>query len=52
MQCHFEYLSGKKGNTNWKIYMYHYVHYSIISNSQDMEETEVPITGEWIRCAI
>ena len=34
-------------NTNSKEYMHPYVHFNIIYNSQDMEETQVPIS-RWV----
>ena len=40
------YLSEENGNTNLKRYMYPYTHCSIISNSQDMEATQVSISRQ------
>ena len=40
------YLSEEAQNTNLKEYIHSYVHCSIISNSQDMELTQVPINRQ------
>ena len=42
------YLPKEYENTNWKWYM-HYVYYSIIYNSQDMEATQCPLRDDWIK---
>ena len=44
-QFHYEYLSKEKENANLKIYIHPHVHCSIIHNSQDMETTQVSLSG-------
>ena len=44
------YLSEENKNINEESYIHTYVHCSIIYNSQDMEETRMPINGhEWTK---
>ena len=45
-------LSKETQNTNSKEYMHPYVHFNIIYNSQDMEETQVPINRQVDKSAV